>query len=306
MTTFIIRRLLQAIPVLIGVTILVFSLMHLTPGNPAVIMAGESAPQATVQAIEERLGLNDPLHIQYFNFLGNALQLDLGTSIRDNIPVFDHVQSRFLITLELSVYSMIFAIVLGLLAGIVSAVRQYTISDVVIMIVALFGLSMPNFWLGLMLIQWFSINLGWFSPTGWGDPDQIVLPVIALGTAGAAIIARMTRSSMLDVISQDYIRTARAKGVKERVVIFRHALKNAMIPVVTVIGLQFGYFLAGSVLTESVFAINGLGRLIIDSILQRDFPVVQGAILVIAVTFVLVNLAVDISYRFLNKRIDLN
>ena len=201
---------------------------------------------------------------------------------------------------------MIFAIVLGLLAGIVSAVRQYTFSDVAIMIVALFGLSMPNFWLGLMLIQWFSINLGWFSPTGWGDPDQIVLPVIALGTAGAAIIARMTRSSMLDVISQDYIRTARAKGVKERVVIFRHALKNAMIPVVTVIGLQFGYFLAGSVLTESVFAINGLGRLIIDSILQRDFPVVQGAILVIAVTFVLVNLAVDISYRFLNKRIDLN
>ncbi|WP_271400811.1 ABC transporter permease [Salinicoccus roseus] len=306
MTTFIIRRLLQAIPVLIGVTILVFSLMHLTPGNPAVIMAGESAPQATVQAIEERLGLNDPLHIQYLNFLGNALQLDLGTSIRDNIPVFDHVQSRFLITLELSVYSMIFAIVLGLLAGIVSAVRQYTVSDVAIMVVALFGLSMPNFWLGLMLIQWFSINLGWFAPTGWGDADQIVLPVIALGTAGAAIIARMTRSSMLDVISQDYIRTARAKGVKERVVIFRHALKNAMIPVVTVIGLQFGYFLAGSVLTESVFAINGLGRLIIDSILQRDFPVVQGAILVIAVTFVLVNLAVDISYRFLNKRIDLN
>ncbi|KIH71709.1 ABC transporter permease [Salinicoccus roseus] len=306
MTTFIIRRLLQAIPVLIGVTILVFSLMHLTPGNPAVIMAGESAPQATVQAIEERLGLNDPLHIQYLNFLGNALQLDLGTSIRDNIPVFDHVQSRFLITLELSVYSMIFAIVLGLLAGIISAVRQYTFSDVAIMIVALFGLSMPNFWLGLMLIQWFAINLGWFAPTGWGDADQIVLPVIALGTAGAAIIARMTRSSMLDVISQDYIRTARAKGVKERVVIFRHALKNAMIPVVTVIGLQFGYFLAGSVLTESVFAINGLGRLIIDSILQRDFPVVQGAILVIAVTFVLVNLAVDISYRFLNKRIDLN
>lgn len=306
MTTFIIRRLLQLIPVLLGVTILVFSLMHLTPGNPAVIMAGESAPQATVEAIEQRLGLNDPLHVQYFNFLGNALQLDFGTSIRDNIPVFSHIQPRFLITLELTIYSMIFAIVLGLLAGIVSAVRQYTFSDVAIMIVALFGLSMPNFWLGLMLIQWFSINLGWFSPTGWGNPDQLVLPVIALGTAGAAIIARMTRSSMLDVISQDYIRTARAKGVKERVVIFRHALKNAMIPVVTVIGLQFGYFLAGSVLTESVFAINGLGRLIIDAILQRDFPIVQGAVLVVSVSFVVVNLIVDISYRFLNKRVDLN
>lgn len=306
MTQFIIRRLLQTIPVLIGVTILVFSLMHLTPGNPAVIMAGESAPEATVRAIEARLGLNDPLHIQYWNFLSNALQLDFGNSIRDNIPVMNHIQARFFITFELALYSMIFAVVMGLLVGIVSSVRQYSIEDILLMIVALFGLSMPNFWLGLMLIQWFSIELGWFAPTGWGNLDQIVLPVIALGTAGAAIIARMTRSSMLDVVSQDYIRTARAKGVKERVVVFRHALKNALIPVVTVVGLQFGYFLGGSVLTESVFAINGLGRLIIDSILQRDFPVVQGAVLVIAVMFVGVNLLVDISYKLLNKRVDLN
>lgn len=306
MTTFIIRRLIQLIPVLLGVTILVFSLMHLTPGNPAVIMAGESAPEATVKAIEARLGLNDPLHTQYFNFLGNALQLDFGVSVRDNIPVFEHIKPRFFITMELAIYGTIFAVVFGLLVGIVSAARQYSFSDVALMVVALFGLSMPNFWLGLMLIQWFAIELRWFAPTGWGNPDQIVLPVIALGTAGAAIIARMTRSSMLDVLSQDYIRTARAKGVKERIVIFRHALKNAMIPVVTVIGLQFGYFLGGSILTESVFAINGLGRLIIDSILQRDFPVVQGAILVISVSFVVVNLVVDISYRLLNKRVDLN
>ena len=306
MTQFIIRRLLQTIPVLIGVTILVFSLMHLTPGNPAVIMAGESAPEATVRAIEARLGLNDPLHTQYWNFLTNALQLDFGNSIRDNIPVMNHIQARFFITFELALYSMIFAVVMGLVVGIVSSVRQYSIEDILLMIVALFGLSMPNFWLGLMLIQWFSIELGWFAPTGWGNLDQIVLPVIALGTAGAAIIARMTRSSMLDVVSQDYIRTARAKGVKERVVVFRHALKNALIPVVTVVGLQFGYFLGGSVLTESVFAINGLGRLIIDSILQRDFPVVQGAVLVIAVMFVGVNLLVDISYKLLNKRVDLN
>ncbi|HIV81853.1 MAG TPA: ABC transporter permease [Candidatus Salinicoccus merdavium] len=306
MTTFIIRRVLQLIPVLIGVSILVFSLMHLTPGNPAVIMAGESAPEATVKAIEQRLGLNDPLYVQYWNFLTNALQLDFGTSIRDNIPVMSHIQARFFITLELAIYSTIFTVVFGMLVGIVSAVRRYSFSDVALMVVTLFGLSMPNFWLGLMLIQWFSIELGWFAPTGWGNLDQIVLPVIALGTAGAAIVARMTRSSMLDVITQDYIRTARAKGVKERVVIFRHALKNALIPVVTVVGLQFGYLLAGSVLTESVFAINGLGRLIIDSILQRDFPVVQGAVLVIAVTFVFVNLLVDISYRMLNKRVDLN
>lgn len=306
MTTFIIRRILQTIPVLIGVTILVFSLMHLTPGNPAVIMAGESAPEATVRAIEARLGLNDPLYVQYWNFLSNALQLDFGNSIRDNIPVVNHIQARFLITLELAIYSTIFAIVMGVFAGIVSSVRKYSIEDVAIMIIALFGLSMPNFWLGLMLIQWFSIELGWFSPTGWGSMSQNVLPVIALGTGGAAIIARMTRSSMLDVISQDYIRTARAKGVKERVVIFRHALKNAMIPVVTVVGIQFGTLLAGAVLAESVFAINGLGRLIIDSILQRDFPVVQGAVLTISVSFVAVNLLVDISYKMLNKRVDLN
>ncbi|MFD2830315.1 ABC transporter permease [Corticicoccus populi] len=306
MTTFIIRRIIQTIPVLLGVTVLVFSLMHLTPGNPAVIMAGESAPEATVRAIEARLGLNDPLYVQYWNFLSSAVQLDFGNSIRDNIPVANHIQARFLITLELAIYSTIFAIVMGVFTGIVSSVRRYSIEDVTIMVIALFGLSMPNFWLGLMLIQWFSINLGWFSPTGWGSMSQNVLPVIALGTGGAAIIARMTRSSMLDVISQDYIRTARAKGVQERVVIFRHALKNAMIPVVTVIGLQFGYLLAGAVLTESVFAINGLGRLIIDSILQRDFPVVQGAVLVIAVSFVVVNLLVDISYKMLNKRVDLN
>ena len=201
---------------------------------------------------------------------------------------------------------MIFSIFWGLLAGIISAVRKYTFEDVAMMVVALFGLSMPNFWLGLMLIQWFAIEIPIFKPTGWGSLEQNVLPVITLGTAGAAIIARMTRSSMLDVIDQDYIRTARAKGVKEGSVILRHALKNAMIPVITVIGIQFGSFLAGSVLTESVFAINGLGRLIIDSILQRDFPVVQGAILVIAVIFVIVNLIVDISYRLLNKRVDLN
>lgn len=306
MTQFIIRRLIQLIPVLIGVTILVFSLMHLTPGNPAVIMAGESAPEATVKAIEARLGLDKPIHIQYFNFISNAVQLDFGNSIRDNIPVFDHIKARFFTTLELSVWAIIFGVFFGLLIGIISAVRRYSLLDVSLMIVALFGLSMPNFWLGLMLIQYFALELRIFKPTGWGSLEQNVLPIITLGTASAAIIARMTRSSMLDVIDQDYIRTARAKGVKERVVIFRHALKNALIPVVTIVGIQFGGLLAGAVLTESVFAINGLGRLIIDSILQRDFPVVQGAILVISVSFVLVNLIVDISYRMLNKRVDLN
>jgi len=315
---YIVRRLLQTIPVLIGVSILVFSMMHLIPGDPAQIMAGESAPEEQVQNIRDRLGLNDPLPVQYFNYVGDALQGDLGNSMRSGREVTEEIGSRFWVTVELAVYSTILAVFIGLIAGVVSATKRYSFADTAIMIVALFGLSMPNFWLGLMLIQWFAIgidlpswvpfieNTSWFKPSGWGSFEQVVLPVITLGTGSAAIIARMTRSSMLDVIDQDYIRTARAKGVKERIVIYRHALKNAMIPVVTVVGLQFGSLLGGAVLTETVFAINGLGRLVVDSITARDFPVVQGSILVIALLFVLVNLLVDITYRFLNKRIDLD
>ncbi|MFB9973774.1 ABC transporter permease [Allobacillus sp. SKP2-8] len=305
MTTYIIRRLFQLIPVLFGVTLLVFLLMHLTPGNPAQLIAGETASQSTIERIEVSMGLDDPLPVQYVNFVTDVAQLDFGYSYRNNTPVFDEIKPRFWVTMELAIYSTILSIFIGLIAGIVSAVRQYSVRDVTIMIIALFGMSMPNFWLGLMLMNWFSIQLGWFPPTGWGSAEQIVLPVITLGTAGAAVIARMTRSSMLDVISQDYIRTARAKGVHEQIVIYRHALKNALIPVVTVVGLQFGTLLAGTVLTETVFSINGLGRLVIDSIMARDFPVVQACILIISVIFVLVNLIVDISYTLLNKRIDM-
>ncbi|BAB03748.1 ABC transporter permease [Halalkalibacterium halodurans] len=314
MFVFIIRRLLQTIPVLIGVSIIVFSLLHLVPGDPAIMIAGESAPQQTVENIRERLGLNDPVPVQYFNYVSGVIQGDLGTSFRSGRPVADDIAQRFWVTLELSIYSIILSVFLGLIAGIVSATKRYSFADTSLMIIALFGLSMPNFWLGLMLIQWFAIgytpwlpfDTAWFAPSGWGSFRQIVLPVITLGTAGAAIVARMTRSSMLEVLHQDYIRTARAKGVKERVVVYRHALKNALIPVVTVVGIQFGFLLGGSVLTEQVFAINGLGRLIIEAIRQRDFPVVQGAVLVISVLFVFVNLLVDITYRFLNKRIDLD
>mgnify|MGYP001500452055 CR=1 FL=1 len=305
MTTFIIRRLFQLIPVLFGVTLLVFLMMHLTPGNPAQLIAGETASEATIERIEISMGLDDPLPVQYMNFLKDVAQLDFGYSYRNNTPVLDEIAPRFWITMELAIYSTILSIFIGLIAGIVSAVRQYSVRDITIMIIALFGMSMPNFWLGLMLMQWFSMQLGWFPPTGWGSASQVVLPVITLGTAGAAVIARMTRSSMLDVISQDYIRTARAKGVREQIVIYKHALKNALIPVVTVIGLQFGSLLSGTVLTETVFSINGMGRLLIDSIMARDFPVVQACILIISVVFVLVNLIVDISYTFLNKRVDM-
>lgn len=304
--TYIVRRLLQTIPVLFGVTILVFSLVHLVPGDPAQIIAGESANEAQVEQLRERLGLNNSLLQQYGSFIGNVVTGDLGDSIRSGRPVSDEIASRFWVTLELAVYSMILSIFIGLIAGIVSAVRHYTLMDTGLMIVALFGLSMPNFWLGLMLIQFFSLQLGWLPVSGWGSAQQIILPVLTLGTANAAIIARMTRSSMLEVINQDYIRTARAKGVKERFVVYKHALKNAMIPIVTVIGLEFGTLLAGTVLTETVFSINGLGRYMIDAIGTRDFPVIQGSVLVIAIIFVFVNLIVDVSYRLLNKRIDLN
>src|SRR5699024_4180595 len=306
MINFIIRRMLQLVIVIFGVTVIVFSLMHLIPGNPATIIAGEGASSETIALVEERLGLHDPIIVQYFNFLLNAVQLDFGSSWKTSLPVISELGPKFLVTLELTVYSTVFSVFFGLIVGIISSVRQYSFSDVALMLIALFGLSMPNFWLGLMLMQWFSINLGWFPPTGWGSASQVVLPVITVGTMGAAIIARMTRSSMLDVISQDYIRTARAKGLKESTVIYKHALKNALIPVVTIIELQFGSLLAASVLTESVFAIKGMGKLIVDRILARDFPFVQASILIIAVIFVLVNLIVDISYRYLNKRVDLN
>ncbi|WP_152657489.1 ABC transporter permease [Oceanobacillus sp. CFH 90083] len=318
MIQFIIRRILQTIPVLIGVSIIVFSMMHLVPGDPAQVIAGEGAPQEQIDNIRERLGLNDPLPTQYFNYVTGAVQGDLGTSMRSGRDVSAEIGARFWVTVELAFYSTVLAVFVGLIIGIISATRKYSALDTTLMVIALFGLSMPNFWLGLMLIQWFAIgvdlpswipffnNTGWFSPSGWGSFSQIVLPVITLGTSSAAIIARMTRSSMLDVIGQDYIRTARAKGVKERIVIYRHALKNALIPIVTVVGLQFGGLLGGSVLTESVFAVNGMGKLIIDSITARDFPVVQGTILVASLLFVLVNLIVDVAYRFLNKRIDLD
>lgn len=318
MFKYIIRRIIQTIPVMIGVSILVFSMMHLVPGDPAQIMAGESAPKEQVENIRERLGLNDPLPVQYFSYVADAVRGDLGNSMRSGRDVTAEIGARFWVTVELAVYSTIVALFFGLIAGVISATKRYSFADTSIMLIALFGLSMPNFWLGLMLIQWFSIGIdlpswvpflsdtSWFKPSGWGSFEQIVLPVITLGTGSAAIIARMTRSSMLDVIGQDYIRTARAKGVKERIVIYRHALKNALIPVVTVVGLQFGGLLGGAVLTETVFAVNGMGKLIIDSIKARDFPVVQGTILVVALLFVVVNLLVDVTYRYLNKRIDLD
>ncbi|MET3698744.1 peptide/nickel transport system permease protein [Bacillus oleivorans] len=306
MFVFIIRRLLQMIPVLLGVTFVVFLIMQMVPGDAALLVAGEGASDEQVEAIREELGLNRPLIIQYIDYVGNVIQGDLGTSIRTDRPVLDEIMVRLPITIELAFWSIVITIALGVFAGVIAATKQNSFSDVGLMIVSLIGVSLPNFWLGLMLIIYFSVELGWFPVAGWGSFAHIILPALTLGTGGAAIVARMTRSSMLEVIRQDYIRTAKAKGVRQRLIIYKHALKNALIPVITVVGLQFGALLGGTVLTESVFAINGVGRLIIDAIRMRDLPLVQGSILFVSVIFVIVNMVVDISYRMLNKRVDLN
>ncbi|MFD1861412.1 nickel ABC transporter permease [Planococcus sp. FY231025] len=306
MLMFILRRLVQTVPVIFGVTIVVFIIMQLVPGDPAVLLAGEGATKETIEALRVQLGLNQPLYVQYVEYVSNIFRGDFGTSLKNNQPVLDEILLRLPITLELAIFSTMITIVLGMAAGIISAVKPYSITDTVVMVIALLGISLPSFWFGLMLMYGFSVKLQIFPVAGWDSIAHIVLPAFTLGAGGAAIVARMTRSSMLEVIRQDYIRTARAKGVKERVIVYKHALRNALIPVITVVGLQFGALLGGTVLVESIFAINGLGRMIVDSIRMRDLPMVQGGVLVASLVFVAVNLLVDILYRFFNKRIELN
>ncbi len=331
MVRYIIRRLFETIPVLIGVSIVVFSFVHLIPGDPALVMLGERASEENVAELRERLGLNEPLPVQYLVFVGNILRGDLGRSIQGNKPVAGELARRFPATMELSFISLFLASILGIPIGVISAVKRNSLIDTASMVGALVGVSMPIFWLGLLLIFIFGVYLGWL-PTGGrldvtmdlepitgmytidsllrGDWDafgnavkHLVLPSIALSTIPLAIIARITRSAMLEVLHQDYIRTARAKGLHEKAVIFRHALRNALLPVVTVIGLQMGTLLSGAVLTETIFSWPGIGRWLFNSIQGRDYPIVQSVSLVIALIFVLVNLLVDLSYAWLNPRI---
>ncbi|WP_409177879.1 nickel ABC transporter permease [Brevibacillus fortis] len=306
MFVYIIRRLLQMIPVLLGVVLVVFLIMQMVPGDPAVLLAGEGASAETIAKMRTQLGLDQPIMVQYVQYVANVFQGDLGTSLRSNLPVWDEIMARLPATIELAVASIFVTVVLGMIAGIISATKQYSAADITIMVIALLGVSLPSFWLGLSLIYTFSVKLQLFPVAGWGTWKHMILPAITLGTAGAAIVARMTRSSMLDVVRQDYIRTAKAKGLRESVIVYKHALKNALIPIITVVGLQFGFLLGGTVLVESVFAINGLGRLIVDAIRMRDLPVVQGGVLIASIIFVFVNLLVDVLYRYFNKRIDLN
>jgi ABC-type dipeptide/oligopeptide/nickel transport system permease component len=280
-----------------------FSLLHLVPGDPAEILGGQEATAADIARIRAEYGLDKPLVVQYLRFVGNALRGDMGISIASRHPVRELLFQRLAFTLQLSFASILVASAIGLLAGIISSTRQYSVFDTASMLGALFGISMPIFWLGLLLILVFAVKLHWLPSGGTGGLRYLILPAIALGTASAAVIARMTRASMLEVARQDYIRTARATGYRERVVIFRHGLKNAMIPVLTVFGLEFGYMLGGAVLTETVFSLPGIGRLLVEGIFMRDYPVVQGAMMVVATTFVLVNLLTDVAYAFFDPRI---
>ncbi|AMX85095.1 peptide ABC transporter permease [Geobacillus subterraneus] len=306
----IVRRFFQLVLLLVGISFLVFTSMYIAPGDPAAIIAGPTASQSDIDAIRDDLGLNDPFLVQYGRYMNGLLHGDLGYSYQTKQPVWDAIATRFPNTLKLAVASIIVAVIIGVVAGIISAIRQNSWFDVSSTVFALAGISIPNFWLGTVLILIFAVNLQLLPVGGLDAPfytaeglKQLVLPAITLGTGSAAMIARMSRSSMLEVIRADFIRTARAKGLRERTVIWVHALRNAMIPVITVIGLNFGFLLGGTIITEQVFAINGVGRLMVQAIAARDFPMVQGSVLLVATLFVLVNLIVDIIYTFIDPRI---
>jgi len=304
MLRYIVRRVLFLIPVLLGVAFCVFTLLYLTPGDPARMVLGDLATEDAVQEFRNREGLNDPFLVQFGNYVWKAVTKgDIGRSYVTKRSVAQEVLAAFPATLELSALAMVIAILVGLPCGILSAIKQYSIFDTVTMIFAMIGLSMPVFWLGLLLILLFSVRLRWLPSSGFGTFKAMILPAVSLSAQAISMVTRMTRSSMLEVIRADYIRTARAKGQKESVVIWVHALHNALIPVVTLCGLQFGHLLAGAILTESIFAIPGVGRLMVTSIMQRDYPMVQGGVLFIAIAFSIVNLLVDLLYAYIDPRI---
>jgi len=295
---------------LLGVSFIVFMSMHLAPGDPATIVAGPGATSTDLEAIRADMGLDKPVIIQYFDYLQGIVQGDFGYSYQTEEPVTNAIISRFPNTFKLSFVSMIVATIIGVVAGIISAIRQNTWLDFSSTTLALIGVSIPNFWLGAMLILGFSVNLSWFPVGGLSASifslqgiKELILPSITLGTASAALVARMGRSSMLEVIQADYIRTAKAKGVNRIKVVWIHALRNALIPIVTIIGINFGTLLGGTIITEKVFAINGIGQLMINGILERDFPIVQGSVLFVCAIFVIVNLIVDVIYAVIDPRI---
>ncbi len=303
MLRYILKRLLLLIPVLLGVSIIIFVIIHMAPGDPAQVMLGPTATQTDIEQLRENLGLNKPLHIQYFIFLKNALQGDFGRSIRTNTPVMEEIMSRFPATLKLSATGMLLAIIIGFPLGVIAALKQNTITDSISSFLALVGFSVPNFWAGLMLMLLLSVIIPVLPSSGYGSWQHLILPGLALAIQTTAVIARMTRSSMLEIIRQDYIKTAKAKGISSKLVLFRHIIRNALIPVVTITGLYFGHSLGGVVVTETVFSYPGIGRLLVNAIRAQDYPVVQAGVLIFAAGVGVVNLIVDVIYGYLDPRI---
>jgi peptide/nickel transport system permease protein len=306
MAVFVARRLLALIPILLGVSLITFLSIHLTPGDPVNQILANNANREAAERLREHLGLNDPLPVQYTRWLGNALRGDFGRSLLTNAPVTSEIRDRFPSTLQLAAAGLLVSVVLGVPLGLLAAVSKRAWVDSSIMIVALTGLSMPSFWLGLLVSLLFGVKLHWFPIVGGEGLKSLVLPAFTLGIVNAAIIARLTRSSMLETLSQEYVQTARAKGLSERVVVLRHAFRNSLIPVLTVLGIQFGNLLAGTVIVEAVFARAGIGTLAIRAIQARDFPLIQGIVLFFATLYILTSLVVDVLYGVLDPRIRLS
>lgn len=304
MKKYILRRILLIIPVLLGVILLIFTINEFSPGDPAIAILGTDANEEQLQVMREKLGLNKPFMVRYGLYVkGIITKFDLGDSYQTGRPVRDEILKRYPITIILTLCCVTFATVIGIPLGIISATKQYSIFDYIATVLALVGASMPNFWLGLMLILIFSLNLGWFPASGYGAPIYWILPTIALGVRSIATITRTTRSTMLECIRQDYIRTARAKGLSEGKVIYKHALRNALIPVVTIIGLLIGSGMGGALVIEAIFAIPGLGSLLVNAIQNQNYPVIQGCVLFVSIVIGITNLLIDIIYTYIDPRI---
>ncbi len=311
MFEFFVKRLITIVPTLVFVSMLIFGLQQLLPGDPALVLAGEERDPAVVAYLHAKLHLDEPLPLRYAYWIGGVLRGDLGESVRSQLPVLDLIVQKLPVTVELALIAMVIALLIGIPAGVVSAVGRGTAWDYAANLFALWGLSTPNFWLGILMILLFSVNLGWLPASGYESPlvdlkanlAAMVMPAFVLGNAIAAVLMRHTRSAMLQVLQQDYVRTARAKGLSERVVVLKHALRNALTPIITLGALELGTLLSGAVLTEQVFTIPGFGKLIVDSVFNRDYSVVQGVVLVTATTYIVLNLLADLAYFLVNPRL---
>jgi peptide/nickel transport system permease protein len=311
MSSLLARRLLQLIPTVILLSLIIFSLQHLLPGDPALVLAGDNPDEATLAAIREQYHLDQPVFVQYIFWVKGVLTGDLGESMRHNRPVLELILLKLPVTLQLAVMGIVVALVLGIAGGVISALRQNTPIDYMTNVVSLAGISVPNFWLGIMLIMFFSVYLGWLPASGFVSPwedwrmnlSTTIMPAFVLGSAIAGVIMRHTRSAMLQALESDYVRTARAKGLSEWVVVFKHAMRNALTPIITLGALEFGALLSGAVLTEQIFTIPGFGKLIVDAVFTRDYPVVQGVVLVTSIFYIILNLLADIGYILVNPRL---